>query len=77
MLERIEIWLVVQNDCSTKYTKLLFQVTITSSGVSSSSLMTLMAMANDPDEVIPAVDTQNKSKTLEFEGRGTVPCHIW
>ena len=44
----------------------------------SSALSTLMSMANDPDDSEPQnVEAQLKPKTVEFEGRGTVPCHIW
>jgi hypothetical protein len=43
-----------------------------------SALSTLMSMANDPDDSEPQnVEAQLKPKTVEFEGRGTVPCHIW
>ena len=51
------------------------QISNPSSVATASALLTLAAMANDVDEVTDGVEA--KPKTVELEGRGTVPCHIW
>jgi hypothetical protein len=44
---------------------------------SASVLSTLMLMANDVDEGLQPDGGPVKAKTVEYEGRGTVPCTLW